>query len=110
MPPDHGAVVVRLILRNPETKEIWVSELDDMRERIITMRHSLAAHLEKLDGSFKFIRCQKGMFSLLPLRSDQIEHLRVEYGIYMAGNGRINIAGLNVAQIERFSTALNTFI
>lgn len=110
MPPDHGAVVVRLILRNPETKEIWVSELDDMRERIITMRHSLAAHLEKLDGSYKFIRCQKGMFSLLPLRSDQIEHLRVKYGIYMAGNGRINIAGLNVAQIERFSTALNTFI
>ena len=48
------------------------------------------------------------MFSLMGLSSDQVTRLREEFGIYMVGDSRINIAGLNKDQIDYFSS-LNLF-
>ena len=48
----------------------------------------------------------QGMFATLPLGKEQIERLRADHGIYMAGSGRINIAGLTMASLPRFVAAL----
>ena len=34
MPPDHGGAAVRIILDDPELKQRWLGELDNMRNRI----------------------------------------------------------------------------
>jgi aromatic-amino-acid transaminase len=49
---------------------------------------------------------QNGMFATLPLSKGQIDALRQDHGIYMAGSGRINVAGLTVDNIPRFIAAL----
>ena len=46
------------------------------------------------------------MFATLPLSPTQIEWLRATHGIYMAGSGRINIAGFAPGDIARFGEAL----
>lgn len=49
---------------------------------------------------------QKGIFSLLPLSSEQVNALARQEGIYLAESGRINIAGFKSGDIERFFSAL----
>ena len=46
------------------------------------------------------------MFSLMGLSFDQVTKLRSEFGIYMVGDSRINIAGLNKDKIEYFSSSI----
>jgi len=46
-------------------------------------------------------------FALLPLSPTQVAQLREDHGIYMAGSGRINLAGLTVENIDTFARALN---
>ena len=45
------------------------------------------------------------MFAMLPLSKEQIQALREDHGIYMAGSGRINLAGLTVETIDTFARA-----
>ncbi|WP_347270635.1 amino acid aminotransferase [Rhizorhabdus histidinilytica] len=101
MPPDHGAAVVRLILESVELRAQWLAELDEVRTRIAAMRTGLAA----LDPALAFIGRQKGMFSTLPLSPDQVKAMREQHAIYMAGSGRINIAGLTPAKLAPLAAA-----
>ena len=50
------------------------------------------------------------MFSLLGLSPDEVLRLRKEYGIYMVGDSRINLAGLNNSQLDAFSMAIAAVI
>lgn len=102
MPPDHGAAVVRLVLEDAALRADWAAELDAMRARINALRTALAASHPRLEA----IDAQRGMFALLPLGPDTVEALRREHGIYMAGNGRINIAGLTLNTIPQFVAGL----
>jgi aromatic-amino-acid transaminase len=36
---------------------------------------------------------QNGLFSIVPLSPDQVLAMREKHGVYMAGSGRINVAG-----------------
>ncbi|MBD3730666.1 MAG: aspartate/tyrosine/aromatic aminotransferase [Sphingomonadales bacterium] len=106
MPPDHGAAAVRLVLRDAALTAKWQDELDTMRARMRQVRATLAdagmagaVDLAPLGG-------QNGMFSVLPLTKEQILALREDHGIYMAGSGRINAAGLHMGNIEKFVAAL----
>ena len=49
---------------------------------------------------------QNGLFGVLSLTGAQIMALREDHGIYMAGSGRLNIAGLTAGNIAKFLTAL----
>ena len=40
------------------------------------------------------VASHRGMFSRLGLTEAQVERLRAEYGVYMVGDSRINVAGL----------------
>jgi aromatic-amino-acid transaminase len=46
------------------------------------------------------------MFAMLPLDKAQIDRLRADHGIYMAGSGRINVAGLTTDNLPKFVAAL----
>ena len=46
------------------------------------------------------------MFSLLPLEPAQVDSLIEDHGVYLAGDGRINVAGFQTNQITQFISAL----
>src|SRR6187455_3440676 len=106
MPPDHGAAAVRLVLSDPALTAQWLDELDQMRARIGQVRAAFgqAGTAGTLDLT-PFAR-QHGMFAMLPLGKEQIQALREDHGIYMAGSGRINVAGLTVGNMPKFVAAL----
>lgn len=100
MPPDHGAVIVRTILQDAALTQQWKAELAGMQKRMQGIRERLADALGNSKGG---IASQKGMFSTLNLSPETITMLREEHAIYMAGSGRINIAGFRQTDIERFA-------
>ena len=79
---------------------------------MLELRKLLSASLRLSTNStrFDFIERHRGMFSLLGLSVDQVEKLRTKFGIYMVGDSRINIAGLNKDQIEYFSSSIASVI
>ncbi|GHI86448.1 aromatic amino acid transaminase [Streptomyces xanthophaeus] len=101
MPPEHGAAVVTTILDDDGLRAAWRAELDVMRGRIAANRTELTARLEALGhGSLAAsLARQKGMFSMLPLSSQQMLRLRREFAVYGTTSGRINIAGIPVDRI-----------
>lgn len=102
MPPDHGAAIVRTVLESPDLTALWNDELLRMGTRVRAVRAALA----EADQRLAFLARQQGMFSTLPLTPAQITTLRTEHAVYMAGSGRINIAGLQVADVPAFVAAL----
>ncbi len=104
MPPDHGAAVVRIILQDDTLKQQWLDELQTMTVRIKTLRQSMSDFYPALN----FVAEQKGMFSLLPLSPEQVNSLIEDHAVYLAGDGRINVAGCQTDQIERFVTSLKS--
>jgi len=107
-PPDHGARVVTTILNDPAMKAQWLEELGEMRTRVSGLREALATALRKATGSdrFGFLGAQKGMFSILGGSDAQIARLRDEFGLYLVGGGRMNIAGLSESSIERVAAGI----
>lgn len=101
MPPDHGAAIVRTILGTPELYDDWRAELESMRERLAALRRSFAAALGDRWSNSLAIGRQEGMFSLLPLTPTEVMALREKHGVYMPTSGRINIAGLKLADVVR---------
>jgi len=106
MPPDHGAAAVRVILRDPELTEQWLDELDQMRARMRQVREYLGGAGQAGGVNLTPLATQNGLFSVLPVSKEQVVQLREEHGIYMAGSGRINIAGLTMGNIDKFIGAI----
>jgi aromatic-amino-acid transaminase len=102
MPPDHGGAAVRLILEDPALTALWLDELDTMRTRMRQVRAQLAEAGSAGSIDLTPLGHQNGLFSVLPLSSEQILKLRSDHGIYMAGSGRVNIAGLTAGNIGKF--------
>jgi len=110
MPPDHGAAVTDIILNDATLNANWQQELESMRQRMAGLRQQFADALRKRTNSdrFDYIAQQKGMFSRLPLSKEQIDNLRDEHGIYMVGDGRINVAGLPENDMDSLAGAIAT--
>ena len=116
-PPDYGASLVEIILggnnsQNNELIHLWEKELNSMRNGMLELRKLLSDSLRRSTNStrFDFIQRHRGMFSLMGLSVDQVTRLRTEFGIYMVGDSRINIAGLNKDQIDYFSSSIASVI
>ncbi|NQE62608.1 amino acid aminotransferase [Caulobacter sp. RHG1] len=101
MPPDHGAAIVRVILESEALTTQWKGELEAMRTRVTDLRLRLA----KAVPSLAPLVSQHGLFALLPLAPAQVARLREDHAIYMAGSGRINLAGLTVTNLDKFARA-----
>jgi aromatic-amino-acid transaminase len=93
-------------LQDPALKADWRTELDEMRDRILKIRNTLA----DADPRLAYIRGQMGMFSMLPLTPEQVLGLREKHAIYMADSGRFNILGMADDAIERFVAAVTDVI
>jgi len=107
MPPDHGAAVAARIFADPALRRDWLRELDAMRTRIQEMRAVLAQRLREVtgDGSFEFIRAQRGMFSLLGVSARAVERLRDRHHIYMTTDSRMNLAGIMPHNVDYVAAA-----
>jgi aspartate/tyrosine/aromatic aminotransferase len=107
-PPDHGARLVTMILNDPGLRADWQAELEAVRQNMLSLRQSLAEELRRATNSdrFDFVGQHRGMFSRLGLTGAQVERLRAENGIYMVGDSRINIAGLNAATVPVLAAAI----
>ncbi|WP_421730613.1 amino acid aminotransferase [Brevundimonas sp.] len=101
MPPDHGGAVVRIVLEDDALTRMWRDELETMRSRIVEVRKALAAAEPRLSA----LAQQHGMFARLPLNPAQVAQMRDRHAVYMAGSGRINLAGLTPATVPLFATA-----
>ncbi len=109
MPPDHGAAVVDRVLSTPELRQDWMTELRHMANRINSLRAQLADRLTASTGSdFAWVKQQRGMFSRLPLSTEQVITAREQHHIYMAPDGRINIAGVSPSNVDRLAESLAT--
>lgn len=106
MPPDHGAAAARIVLETPALEKIWREEVANMNERVKTIRNACAAETQKLG----FLANQNGMFSNLNITKEQVAQLREDHAIYMAGSGRINLAGLRLADVSRFCAAVEPLL
>ncbi len=107
-PPDHGARIVGMILSDDTLRADWKSELEEVRLGMLELRHQLATELQRLTGSdrFGFLAQHRGMFSLLGTTPDLVEKMRVDAGIYMVGDSRMNIAGLNTKTVPLLAQAI----
>jgi len=107
-PPDHGARVVTTILNDPDLRADWEAELEETRSGMLALRQQLADELKRLTNTdrFDFLADHRGMFSRLGTTPEMVEKLRADHGIYMVGDSRMNIAGLNAKTVPVLAKAI----
>lgn len=107
-PPMHGGAIVNTVLHDAELRQIWETELEEVRVRICDLRKKFVAAMKLRipDRDFEYINLQRGMFSYSGLTANQVDRLRDEHAIYALGSGRINIAGINSSNIDRLCDAI----
>jgi len=107
-PPDHGARLVTMILTDDALRADWQAELEEVRLSMLALRQQLADELQRVSGSdrFGFLAQHRGMFSRLGTTPDKVEAMREKNGIYMIGDSRMNIAGLNARTIPILAQAI----
>jgi aspartate/tyrosine/aromatic aminotransferase len=107
-PPAHGGEVVATILLDAELRARWMGEVTGMRERINGNRRAFVEGLASAGapGDHSNLMRQRGMFSLLGLSPEQVARLKAEFGVYLVGAGRVNVAGLTKANIGAACAAI----
>ena len=64
--------------------------------------------MQRLSGSdrFGFIAQHRGMFSRIGATPEQVQKMRDDFGVYMVGDSRMNIAGLNKTTVPILAEAI----
>ncbi len=108
-PPDHGARIVSTILSDAELTADWKSELEEVRLGMLSLRTQLANELRLRTNSdrFDFIATHRGMFSRIGASPEEVQSMRDTHAIYMVGDSRMNIAGLNAQTIPLLAEAIS---
>jgi aspartate aminotransferase len=108
MPPDHGAAIVSTILNDGELTLTWQTELAEMRERLRDMRVLLndALLAKAPDHDFSHLVRATGMFCFLGITEAQVNALKKDYGVYIVGSSRINVAGVTPDNVEYLAESI----
>ena len=108
MPPDHGAAVVSAILQDDSLRAQWLAELDGMRDRLQSMRVLLNDALKEKapEHDFSHLVRANGMFCFLGITADQVERLKQDFGVYMVGSSRINVAGITPDNVGHLADSI----
>lgn len=112
MPPAHGGFLAGMILADAQLRQDWNAELTTMRNRMNDLRALFVRKMAAKDSpvDFAFIEKQFGMFSFLGINGEQIKRLKEEFGIYIVGSSRINVAGISESGIEYLTDSLITVL
>ena len=107
-PPDHGARLVTMVLKDGDLRKNWCEELEQVRINMLGLREKLANELRQRTNSdqFDFLAAHRGMFSRLGLSPEMVETLRRDHAVYMVGDSRINIAGLSAQTVPILASAI----
>ena len=107
-PPDHGARIVSTVLNDDALRADWMAELEEVRQGMLALREQLAAELRSLSGSdrFDFVARHRGMFSRLGATPEQVKRIKDDFAIYLVGDSRLNIAGLNQTTVPILARAI----
>ncbi|KAL5605942.1 hypothetical protein FOVSG1_006089 [Fusarium oxysporum f. sp. vasinfectum] len=111
--PAYGARLVTTILSDPERESVWREELTTLHQRLHALREKLFHLLQevhKTPGNWDIITRGTGLFSLLPLTSEQCKTLQTKYHIYLVPNGRITISGLNERNINYVASSIDKVV
>jgi len=97
-----------MILEDEALRADWKAELEEVRLNMLSLRVQLAEELRRATNSdrYDFVAHHRGMFSRLGLSEAQVMELREKHGVYMVGDSRINIAGLNAATVPVLAAAI----
>ncbi len=108
MPPSYGGALVDIILHDEALKASWVAEVDEMRNRMRDLRSLLVNKLAEngAQKDFSFVNQQKGMFSFLCISPEQVKAVRAEHSVYFVDSSRVNIAGINLTNVDALAKAL----
>jgi aspartate aminotransferase len=108
-PPVHGARIVANVVGEPTMFDEWRAEMQMMAGRIKTVRQRLYDELSTKDKSGKdwsFVLKQIGMFSFTGLNKAQSDNMTDKWHVYMTKDGRISLAGLNLAKCAYLADAI----
>ena len=108
-PPVNGARIVETILNDAQLEAQWRSECKGMADRIIDMRNLLKTNLESAGSTLPWnhITDQIGMFCYTGLSKDQVQRLRDDHHIYLTGDGRVSMAGVNKNNVDYVAGAIH---
>jgi aspartate aminotransferase len=108
MPPSYGGALVDIILHDKALKASWVAEVDEMRNRMRDLRSLLVNKLAEngAQKDFSFVNQQKGMFSFLCISPEQVKAVRADHSVYFVDSSRVNIAGINLTNVDALAKAL----
>ena len=108
VPPDHGAAAVRIVLEDAALRAQWLEELGAMRSRLSAMRTLLREALgdKAPDHDFSHLTRANGMFCFLGVSKDQVERLKRDFGVYMVGSSRINVAGITESNVDYLADSI----
>lgn len=112
VPPDHGAAVVSLILNDSQLRKEWLAEVGEMRGRLHEMAALLSDSLadKTPDRDFTHLSRTHGMFCFLGITAEQVSRLKSDFGIYMVGSSRINVAGITADNIDYLAESIAAVI
>ncbi|GAA5825515.1 hypothetical protein JCM5353_002323 [Sporobolomyces roseus] len=116
-PPTFGARIMSLILNDEKLFGEWCNDIETMAHRIISMRSKL---FELLTNTYKtpspgpngwnHVKDQIGMFTFTGLNPEQCKKLVENGHIYLTGNGRVSMAGLNNNNIEYVAETIDKVV
>merc|ERR1711879_213695 len=108
-PPCHGARIVSEVLNDPALNAMWLEGVKTMSHRIIDMRHALVNGLKSAGSTreWKHITDQIGMFTFTGLNPEEVLRLREEFHIYMAGTGRVSVAGITSSNVKYLADSIH---
>ena len=111
-PPKHGARIAALILNKPELRAEWLSELQMVTKRMNDMRAALRKEIENagVKGDWSHITTQIGMFSFTGLTGPQVQQMVKKHSIYMTGDGRISVCGVNSKNVKYIANAIKDVV
>lgn len=107
-PGIHAAGLVAHVLGDADLRSMWEGELAQMRQRMLQVRQALYARLCGLapQHDWGYVLSQRGMFSYTGLSAEQVDRLREEHAVYLIRSGRLCVAGLTQANVDRVAQAL----
>jgi aspartate/tyrosine/aromatic aminotransferase len=107
-PPMHPASVIKGILSDAALFARWQEEICAMRKRMQSVRASFVEKMEAKDpeGGWSALLQGSGLFAMTGLGKEAILRLREENGVYIGGEGRINLTGLHPKNLDLVTDAI----